>query len=79
MISVKKSKKALQKLKKAEVVKEVYRAILNEMDNKQVNPDEDILVVKRTFFTKRKIPILKNLLKRGSWMRTNSIYHLFNI
>lgn len=44
--------KALQKLKKSEIVKDVYRAILNAIDTKEINSEEDILVVKRRFFTK---------------------------
>lgn len=43
--------KALQKLNKSEVVKGVYSAILNAIDNKEVDSDEDILSVKRRFFT----------------------------
>ncbi|MDW7614302.1 HsdR family type I site-specific deoxyribonuclease [Peribacillus simplex] len=43
--------KALQKLKKSEIVKEVYRAMLNAIDNKEIDAEEDILVVKRRFFT----------------------------
>ncbi|MEK4925035.1 HsdR family type I site-specific deoxyribonuclease [Cytobacillus sp. FSL R5-0569] len=43
--------KALQKMKKPEVVKEVYRSILNAMDTGEIRPDEDIFVVKRHFFT----------------------------
>lgn len=43
--------KALQKLNKSEVVKNVYSAILNAIDNKEVDPEEDILAVKRRFFT----------------------------
>ncbi|MED1204212.1 type I restriction endonuclease subunit R [Heyndrickxia acidicola] len=43
--------KALQKLKKSEIVKEVYLAILNAIDTNEINPEEDILVVKRRFFT----------------------------
>lgn len=43
--------KALQKMKKSEIVKDVYRAILNAMDIKEIDPDEDILAVKRRFFT----------------------------
>ncbi|MDI6560670.1 type I restriction endonuclease subunit R [Bacillus altitudinis] len=69
--------KALQKLKKAEVVKEVYRAILNEMDNKQVNPDEDILVVKRTFFTKKKNSHIKEFAK--TWFVDENELHLSSI
>ncbi|MEC2873304.1 type I restriction endonuclease subunit R, partial [Bacillus cereus] len=43
--------KALQKLKKSEVVKNVYRVILNAIDTKLIDSGEDILVVKRRFFT----------------------------
>ncbi|PEX06574.1 deoxyribonuclease [Priestia megaterium] len=43
--------KALQKLKKSEIVKGVYRAILNAIDNKVIDSEEDIFVVKRRFFT----------------------------
>ncbi|NDI37238.1 type I restriction endonuclease subunit R [Chengkuizengella sediminis] len=43
--------KALQKLKKSEIVKEVYRTILNAFDTKEIDSEEDILVVKRRFFT----------------------------
>ncbi|MFJ7977107.1 type I restriction endonuclease subunit R [Peribacillus sp. NPDC096379] len=43
--------KALQKLKKSEMVKDVYRAILNAIDTKKIDSGEDILVVKRRFFT----------------------------
>lgn len=42
---------ALQKLDKSEIVKEVYREILNAIDSEEVSLDEDILVVKRQFFT----------------------------
>lgn len=43
--------KALQKLKKSEIVKEVYRAILNAIDDKEIEVEEDILIVKRRYFT----------------------------
>lgn len=43
--------KVLQKLKKSEIVKEVYRAILNAIDTKEIDSKEDIFVVKRRFFT----------------------------
>lgn len=43
--------KALQKLKKSEIVKEVYRAILNAIDTKVIDLEEDIFIVKRRFFT----------------------------
>jgi type I restriction enzyme, R subunit len=42
---------ALQKLKKSEIVKDVYRSILNAIDNKEIDSEEDILIVKRRFFT----------------------------
>jgi type I restriction enzyme R subunit len=43
--------KALQKLKKSQIVKEVYREILNSIDTKEIDAEEDILIVKRRFFT----------------------------
>ncbi|PPA83593.1 deoxyribonuclease [Brevibacillus laterosporus] len=43
--------KVLQKLKKSEIVKAVYRAILNAIDAKEINSEEDTFVVKRRFFT----------------------------
>ncbi|KIV62487.1 Type I restriction-modification system, restriction subunit R [Bacillus mycoides] len=43
--------KALQKLKKSEIVKGVYHAILNAIDTKEIDSEEDILGVKRRFFT----------------------------
>lgn len=43
--------RALQKLKKSENVKDVYRAMLNAIDTGEVVSEEDILVVKRRFFT----------------------------
>ncbi|MFC4025577.1 type I restriction endonuclease subunit R [Oceanobacillus longus] len=42
---------ALQKLEKKEIVKEVYRAILNAIDAEEVDAEEDIFIVKRAFFT----------------------------
>lgn len=43
--------KALSKLNKPEVVKEVYRVILNDIDNGVIDAEEDILTVKRRYFT----------------------------
>ncbi|SIS05807.1 type I restriction endonuclease subunit R [Bacillus velezensis] len=43
---------ALQKLEKSDIVKDVYREMLNAIDTKNVDEEEDILVVKRSFFTK---------------------------
>lgn len=44
--------KALQKLKKAEIVKDVYHEILDAIDEKEIDSEEDIFVVKRRYFTK---------------------------
>ena len=46
--------KAMQKLNKSEVVREVYRAILNDIDSKRVDPEEDIFALKRRYFTTAK-------------------------
>lgn len=43
---------ALQKLKKSEIVKDVYRTMLNAIDTNGIDAEEDILAVKRSFFTK---------------------------
>ncbi|WP_368505216.1 type I restriction endonuclease subunit R [Alkalihalophilus sp. As8PL] len=51
--------KALQKLKKAEIVKDVYHAILDGIDEKEIDAEEDIFVVKRRFFTKELIKAIE--------------------
>ena len=43
--------KALQKLNKSDIVKNVYTDILNAIDAKEVDEDEDIFAVKRRYFT----------------------------
>lgn len=43
--------KALQKLQKPESVKNVYRSMLNAIDNEGIEREEDILAVKRRYFT----------------------------
>ncbi|WP_273836287.1 type I restriction endonuclease subunit R [Guptibacillus sedimenti] len=43
--------KALQKLKKSDIVKEVYNTILNGIDTEEIDIQEDIFAVKRRFFT----------------------------
>lgn len=43
--------KALQKLSKSDIVKNVYHTILNGIDSKEINIKEDIFAVKRRFFT----------------------------
>lgn len=51
--------KALQKMKKSERVRDVYRTILNAIDQKEIDPEEDILVVKRYYFTQKREEILQ--------------------
>ena len=51
--------KALQKLNKAETVKNVYRSILNAIDDQEVDETEDIFAVKRRFFTEKKEQIVE--------------------
>ncbi|OXS56431.1 type I restriction enzyme R subunit [Bacillus sp. V-88] len=43
--------KALQKLNKSDIVKNVYHTILNGIDSKEIDIKEDIFAVKRRFFT----------------------------
>ncbi|MGR0121271.1 type I restriction endonuclease subunit R [Bacillus halotolerans] len=45
---------ALQKLEKSDIVKKVYSEMLNAIDTKKVDEEEDILGVKRRFFTKER-------------------------
>ncbi|WHY72644.1 type I restriction endonuclease subunit R [Fictibacillus enclensis] len=52
--------KALHKMEKSEMVKDVYRAILNGIDNKEIDPKEDILAIKRRFFTDSYNHIIRN-------------------
>ncbi|PRO65652.1 type I restriction endonuclease subunit R [Alkalicoccus urumqiensis] len=49
---------ALQKLNKADLVKEVYRSILNAIDADEIDAAEDIFAVKRRFFTEKKEAII---------------------
>lgn len=43
--------RALHKMDKPEAVKNIYYNMLNEIDNRLVPPDEDILALKRQYFT----------------------------
>ncbi|MGJ9384905.1 type I restriction endonuclease subunit R [Salipaludibacillus sp. CF4.18] len=43
--------KALQKLNKSDIVKDVYRTMLNAIDTEQIDSEQDILAVKRLFFS----------------------------
>lgn len=66
--------KALQKLEKSEVVKEVYRAILNAIDGKEIDLEEDILVVKRSFFTKSRNQAIEEFA--NAWFVKETELHL---
>lgn len=66
--------KALQKLEKSEIVKEVYRAILNAIDAKEIDLEEDILVVKRSFFTKSRNQAIEEFA--NTWFVKESELHL---
>ncbi|WP_281975005.1 type I restriction endonuclease subunit R [Halobacillus litoralis] len=65
---------ALQKLEKAEIVKNVYRAILNEIDNEEVGVDEDIFIVKRAFFTEAKNNAIEDFA--NTWFVEKNALHL---
>lgn len=69
--------KALQKLKKSEVVKEVYHAILNAIDAKKIEAEEDILVVKRRFFTDSRNKVIKEFA--NTWFVEEDELHLSTI
>ncbi|WP_413486924.1 type I restriction endonuclease subunit R [Carnobacterium maltaromaticum] len=55
--------KALQKLNKIEGVKQVYREILNAMDNGTLDKNEDIFAVKRHFFTQSRDQAIEDFSK----------------
>ena len=66
--------KALQKLGKAEIVKDVYREILNAMDAKKIDPNEDVFVIKREFFTKEKNKAIEEFV--NTWFVEEDELHL---
>ena len=66
--------KAMQKLNKAEQVKQVYRAILNAIDNEQLDSNEDIFVIKRQFFTDAKETAVNRFAKK--WFVAEHQLHL---
>ncbi|WP_040977797.1 type I restriction endonuclease subunit R [Oceanobacillus jeddahense] len=65
---------ALRKLEKAEIVKNVYRAILNAIDNKEVDVDEDIFIIKRAFFTEAKNNAIEDF--SNTWFVEKNALHL---
>jgi len=66
--------KALQKLNKPTVVKDVYDAILNDIDAGNVDAAEDILTVKRRYFTHAYDNTIEKLSK--TWFIEESELHL---
>ncbi|MFC2947655.1 type I restriction endonuclease subunit R [Virgibacillus sediminis] len=65
---------ALQKLEKSEMVKNVYRAILNAIDAEEVNTDEDIFIVKRGFFTEARNKAIEEFA--NTWFVEENELHL---
>lgn len=65
--------KALQKLNKAECVKEVYHAILNAMDAEELDENEDIFIVKRNYFTQARDKTIKEFAKE--WFVSENELH----
>src|SRR5690625_1164315 len=68
---------ALQKLEKAEIDKNVYRAILNAIDNEEVEEDEDIFIVKRAFFTEQKNNAIEDFA--NTWFVDKDELHLSQV
>src|SRR5699024_871684 len=65
---------ALQKLKKSEIVKDVYRSILNAIDTQKIDSEEDIFVVKRRFFTASKKRAIEEFA--NTWFVEENQLHL---
>lgn len=68
---------ALQKLKKSEIVKDVYGSMLNAIDRKEIDPEEDILAVKRSFFTKARDKAINEFA--NTWFVEEDELHLSTI
>ncbi|WP_413057200.1 type I restriction endonuclease subunit R, EcoR124 family [Sporosarcina sp. 179-K 3D1 HS] len=66
--------KALQKLNKSPAVKHVYETILNDIDAEKIDKDEDILVVKRRYFTNAYEGAIENL--SNTWFVNEDQLHL---
>ncbi|WP_141604309.1 type I restriction endonuclease subunit R [Terrilactibacillus laevilacticus] len=64
---------ALKKLNKAENVKQVYREILNAIDNEEINPDEDIFAVKRQYFTEARDQMIEEFA--NAWFVAENELH----
>lgn len=68
---------ALQKLEKKEIVKEVYRAILNAIDAGEVAEEEDIFIVKRAFFTDAQNRVIEDFA--NTWFVDEDALHLSKV
>ncbi|MDQ0298693.1 type I restriction enzyme R subunit [Salibacterium salarium] len=64
---------ALKKLNKSDIVKDVYRNILNAMDEKEIEENEDVFAVKRRFFTEKKYQIVETF--STYWCVSNNELH----
>lgn len=53
--------RALQKMNKPEAVKNIYYNMLNEIDTRLVEPDEDIMAIKRKYFKEATQAAIENL------------------
>lgn len=74
---------ALQKMKKSDVVKDIYRQILHGIDTKQIDEDEDIFVVKRSFFTKARNEVItafaKNWFVDEEQLHTSAMQYILGV
>lgn len=66
--------KALQKLKKPDNVKQVYREMLNGIDAGEIEPNEDIFAVKRQHFTKARDQAIEAFA--NEWLVSENELHL---
>lgn len=64
---------ALKKLNKSDYVRDVYREILNAIDNKEIQENEDIFVIKRQFFTQAKDSEIKHFSQE--WFVSENTLH----
>lgn len=66
--------RVLQKMNKPDAVKNVYFSILNDIDTKQIEPDEDVMALKRKFFTEASNNAIENL--SNTWFVNEEQLHL---
>ncbi|REB11595.1 type I restriction endonuclease subunit R [Sporosarcina sp. BI001-red] len=66
--------RALQKMNKPEAVKNIYHNMLNEIDTRLVEPDEDIMAIKRKYFKEASNAAIENL--SNTWFVNEDQLHL---